>query len=138
MWQADIPLVMPFKLIDMYQKEIAAIEQLITNYFNGIFKGDVNLLGSCFQEDVIIYGDSEGDEYKKSVASYLDGVANRKSPSELDETFAMKIIGIDVMGKIAMAKLHVPMLGYNYYDYLSLWKIDDTWKIVNKVFTHVA
>ncbi|TAI46989.1 nuclear transport factor 2 family protein [Flagellimonas allohymeniacidonis] len=122
----------------MYQNEIAAIEQLIANYFNGIFKGDVTLLGSCFQEDVTIYGDIEGNEYKKSVSSYLDGVKNRKSPRELNEEFAMNIIGVDVMGKIAMAKLHVPMLGYNYYDYLSLWKIDDTWKIVNKVFTHVT
>ena len=48
----------------------------------------------------------------------------------------MKIIGIDIMGKIAIAKLHVPMLGYNYYDYLSLAKVNDDWKIVNKLFTH--
>jgi len=49
----------------------------------------------------------------------------------------MKIIGVDIMGKIAMAKLHVPMLGYNYYDYLSLTKIENEWKIVAKIFTHV-
>ena len=49
----------------------------------------------------------------------------------------MKIIGIEVLGKIAIAKLHVPILGYNYYDYLSLNKIEEKWTIVGKVFTHI-
>ena len=50
----------------------------------------------------------------------------------------MKIIRIDIIDKIAIAKLHVPMLGYNYYDYLSLSKIDSHWKIVNKLFVDVV
>jgi len=29
------------------------------------------------------------------------------------------------------------MLGYNYFDYLSLVKGDAGWKIVNKIFTHL-
>lgn len=121
----------------MYQNEIKAIEQLINNYFQGIFRGDIALLGQCFQDNTLIYGDIKGKDYLKNVPDYLEGVQNRKSPEELKESFGMKIIGIDIMGKIAMAKLHVPMLGYNYYDYLSLFKIKGDWKIVNKIFTHV-
>ncbi|WP_394329748.1 nuclear transport factor 2 family protein [Zunongwangia profunda] len=30
------------------------------------------------------------------------------------------------------------MLGFNYYDYLSLFKINGEWKIVNKLFTNVV
>ena len=127
-----------FNLLDMYQKEIAAIEQLISNYFNGIYKGDVNLLRSCFQEGMVLYGDIEGSEYVKGVEEYLEGVKTRKSPEELQESFEMKIIGVDILGKIAIAKLHLPMLGYNYYDYVSLTKMEGAWKIVNKVFAHVA
>lgn len=121
----------------MYQKEIEAIEQLISNYFQGIFQGNVELLGQCFQNNALIYGDIKGQDYLKSVPGYLESVQNRKSPEDLKESFAMKIIGIDIMGKIAMAKVHVPMLGYNYYDYLSLTKINGDWRIVNKIFTHV-
>ena len=55
----------------------------------------------------------------------------------MGEEFKMKILGIEILGCVAIAKLHVPMLGYNYYDFLSLTLINGTWKIVNKVFTHV-
>ncbi len=121
----------------MYKESIKEIESVITNYFEGIFNGDVAKLKACFHENVSINGDIKGVEYLKSVKEYLDGVENRQSPKELNESFQMKIIGIDIIGKIAMAKLHVPMLGYNYYDYLSLAKIDSNWKIVNKIFTHI-
>ena len=122
----------------MYKENTKEIELLITNYFEGIFNGDVGKLETCFHKNVFIYGDIKGVEYLKSVNEYLNGVKNRQSPKDLNERLKMKIIGIDIMGKIAMVKLHVPMLGYNYYDYLSLAKIDDNWKIVNKIFTHIA
>ena len=76
--------------------------------------------------------------YKKNKAEYIDGVKNRQSPNELDEVFKMETIGIEILGNVAMAKVHLPMLGYNYYDYLSLIKIDNDWKIVNKIFSNVA
>ncbi|MGG8495390.1 nuclear transport factor 2 family protein [Tenacibaculum sp. TC6] len=122
----------------MYQEHLKEIEQVITNYFEGIFYGDVTKLATCFQHQTPIYGDIKGSEYVKLSEDYLEGVANRQAPHDLNESFNMKIIGIDIMGTIAMAKLHVPMLGYNYYDYLSLTKINNEWKIVAKIFTHVA
>ncbi len=121
----------------MYKENIKEIESLITNYFDGIFQGDVIKLKSCFYKNANIYGDINGIEYLKNVTEYLEGVKNRQSPKDLNEIFRMEIIGIDIMGKIAMAKLHVPMLGYNYYDYLALSKIGNEWKIVNKIFTHI-
>jgi len=121
----------------MYKEHIKEIEKLIDNYFMGIFNGDRAKLEACFNENVHIYGDIKKIEYFKNVKDYLDGVQNRQSPKDLDETFQMNIIGIDIMGNIAMVKLHVPMLGYNYYDYLSLAKVDSNWQIVNKIFTHV-
>ncbi|TGV00771.1 nuclear transport factor 2 family protein [Flavivirga rizhaonensis] len=120
----------------MYKETIKAIENLITNYFEGIYNGDVTKLESCFHENTYLFGDIKGVDYLKSINEYLKDVKNRQSPNDLNEPFNMKIIGIDIMGKIAMVKLHVPMLGYNYYDYLSLAKIKDAWKIVNKIFTH--
>ncbi|MDY8136256.1 nuclear transport factor 2 family protein [Aquimarina sp. 2201CG5-10] len=121
----------------MYKKSVIEIEKLVENYFKGIFYGDTLKLENCFYKNVDIYGDIKGDEYSKSVKEYLEGVKNRQSPKEQGETLKMSIIGIDVIGKIASAKLHLPMLGYNYYDYLSLAKINNEWKIVNKLFTHV-
>ena len=121
----------------MYNENRNKIETLITNYFEGIFYGDIIKLNACFDKNAFIYGDINTVDYLKSVDKYLTDVKSRKSPNDLKETLDMKIIGIDILGKIAMVKLHVPMLGYNYYDYLSLYKINEDWKIVNKLFTHV-
>ncbi len=122
----------------MFRENVKEIEDLIHNYFEGMFYGNVTKLESCFHENTFIYGDIKNIEYLKSTKDYFEGVKNRESPKELNETFKMKIMGVDIIGAIAMVKLHVPMLGYNYYDYLSLVKIDENWKIVNKIFTHVA
>ncbi|WP_298340538.1 nuclear transport factor 2 family protein [uncultured Algibacter sp.] len=121
----------------MYLDDIKEIENLINNYFEGIFYGDTSKLETCFNENAFVYGDINTSEYSKTVNEYIEIVKVRKSPNDLGEALKMSIIGIDILGKIAMAKLHVPMLGYNYYDYLSLFKINDEWKIVNKIFTHI-
>ncbi len=122
----------------MYKENFKEIEKVIENYFEGIFLGDASKLGSCLIDSTIIYGDINGEPYKKTMEEYLEGVRNRQSPKDLGEPFAMETVGIDILGNIAMAKVHLPMLGYNYYDYLSLVKTDNDWKIVNKIFSHIA
>lgn len=122
----------------MYQDNNKEIKNLINKYFEGIFYGNTSTLETCFSVNANIYGDINSSEYFKSVNEYIKTVKNRKSPNNLSETFKMSIIGIDILGKIAMVKLHVPMLGFNYYDYLSLFKINGDWKIVNKLFTNVV
>ena len=76
--------------------------------------------------------------YFKNLGEYLEGVKNRKCPKELGETFNMKVLSIEILGNNAIAKLHLPMLGFNYYDLMSLSNIDSKWVIVNKLFTNVV
>ena len=121
----------------MYKENVREVESLIANYFDGIFYGDIEKLKACLDSNVTIYGDIKGVNYEKSVSEYIKGVKTRQSPNDLEEPFQMRINGIDIVGKIAMVKLNVPMLGYNYFDYLSLVKGDAGWKIVNKIFTHL-
>ncbi len=122
----------------MYIEQIEKIEDVIKNYFEGIYYGDVKKLQKCFDQRVILYGDIDGEKYCKNFDNYIEGVKERKSPSDLGEKLKMKILGIEVLGNVAVAKLHVPMLGYNYYDFLSLTLIENEWKIVNKLFSNVA
>lgn len=122
----------------MYTTNIKEIQNLINNYFEGIFYGEIVKLKNCFSDNAYIHGDLNSRKYSKSVNEYIESVKIRQSPNDLGETFKMSIIGIDILGEIAMVKLHVPMFEYNYYDYLSLFKINKEWKIVNKIFTNVT
>lgn len=121
----------------MYEEKASQIRTTIKNYFEGIYNGDVPKLKNTFIKTAYLYGDIKGAEYMKSLNEYCEGVKNRKSPKEMGEVFRMNILSIEVIGNIAIAKLHVPMLDFNYYDYLSLCLINNEWKIVNKIFTHV-
>src|SRR5687768_7796534 len=121
----------------MYTKETTEIQSLIDDYFKGIFRGDVEKLRLAFHPQCLLFGDINGQPYFKNVDEYLEGVRNRKSPHEQGENFSMEILGIEISGNNAIAKLHLPMLGYNYYDFLSLSKIAGRWQIVNKLFTNV-
>lgn len=121
----------------MYTEKSASIIKVIQGYFDGIFYGDVEKLKENFSNNAHLYGDVKGIEYLKPLDEYLEGVRNRKSPNDLGEKFNMKIIGLEILGNVAIVKLHVPMLGFNYYDLLSLSLVEGEWKIVNKLFTHV-
>ena len=121
----------------MYTKETTAIQSLIDDYFKGIFHGDIEKLRPAFHPQCLLFGDINGQPYFNNLDEYIEGVKNRKSPQEQGESFQMEILGIEILGNNAIAKLHLPMLGYNYYDFLSLSKISGSWQIVNKLFTNV-
>ncbi len=121
----------------MFKTKAEKITETITNYFEGIYSGNVEQLGSSFHQDAFLYGDIKGSEYAKSLKDYLEGVRNRKSPQELQDEKKMEIVSLEIVGDVSIVKVHVPMLGYNYYDFLSLAVVNGEWKIVNKIFTHV-
>jgi hypothetical protein len=110
------------------KQDAAAIEQVLVDYyFNGIYQGDVNVLGAVFNKGTLLFGDE-----------YLDGVANRQSPKDSGQPFRWTILSIDVVNSIAIAKVHVKMYAFNYYEFLSFHNIEGKWLIVNKMISDVA
>jgi len=121
-----------------YTEHAAAITAVLQNYFNGVFKGDTDLLRDAFHSQALVAGDVNGQPYFKTLDQYLDGVANRKSPFELGESFRTEILSIEIINLIAVAKVRLPMFEFNYYDLLSLTRIDGKWVIINKLLTNVT
>lgn len=119
------------------EQELTTVLATIEDYFQGVFQGDLVRLRRAFHPQCQLRGEIHGEPYLKSLEEYLEGVANRKSPQELGEIFRMKVISLDLLETMAVAKVHLPMLGYNYYDFLTLMKMNDEWVIVNKLFIHL-
>lgn len=120
-----------------YEQSAQEIQSVIKQYFDGIFCGKTDLLQEVFHPQALLYGDIEGRPYFKTLGEYIEGVKNRQSPHALGEAFRMKVLSIEVLGRVAYVRLHCPMLKFNYYDYLALNESDGRWRIVNKLFTHV-
>ncbi|PKH50504.1 nuclear transport factor 2 family protein [Tenacibaculum sp. Bg11-29] len=121
----------------MYDNHSNEIKKNVSDYFEGIYTGDVSKLIDVFYPKALLFGDINGAPYFKTATAYIDGVKNRKSPKDLGQVFKMKILSIEILGNNAIVKAQLPMLGYNYFDFLSFTKINSDWKIVNKLFTHL-
>jgi hypothetical protein len=110
---------------------------LTDSYFKGIYEGDTSLLGSTFYSGTLLFGDAAGKPYFKTLAQYLEGVKNRQSPKDSGKPFKGEIISIEVINSIAIAKVHVKMYDFNYFELLSFHKLDNKWVIVNKMIADV-
>jgi hypothetical protein len=117
------------------QRAIAAV---LGDYFEGLYTGDAALLRTVFHPDAALFAERAGQSYHKRLDDYLDGVAARASPASLGEPYRMKVLAIDVTHEIAMARVHVPALGFDYVNYLSFVRRQGRWVIVNKVFTDMS
>ncbi|MBS1664348.1 MAG: nuclear transport factor 2 family protein [Bacteroidetes bacterium] len=121
-----------------YTTDSAAIAAVLDNiYFKGIYEGDTKLLEKAYFEGTLLFGDVKGQPYYKTLAQYLDGVANRQSPKDSGKPFSGDIIAIEIVNSIAVAKVQVKMYDFNYAELLSFHKFGDTWLIVNKMISDV-
>lgn len=114
-----------------------SILQVLSDYFRGLHEGDVELLRSVFDPEAVLFAELNGASYRKSLDAYLDGVAQRSSPAELNEAFRMRVLSVEVLHDMAVARVHVPALGFNFYNYLTLLRKGGSWRIVGKVFDDV-
>lgn len=111
--------------------------ELVQRYFDATWRGDVTQLRTVFDARAIVVGEVNGQPYYKSIDEYLAGVATRKSPAELGEKVVMELLMLDVQQNIAVAKLHVRMLGFNYYNNFSFARQHDKWLVISKTLTNV-
>lgn len=119
-----------------YEQHSSALQAVIADYFRGIYEGDIETLRRVFHPQAQLFGDIKGQPYHRTLPDYLEAVRARKSPAALGESFQMRILSIECINGIASARLHCPMLGFNYHDVLALNFIEGRWQVVSKLFTH--
>ncbi len=110
---------------------------LLQRYFDGLYRGDVDLLAQVFHPQARLYGEVKGQVLLRDVEPYLEVVATRASPQRLGEIQHMQLLALQIDGAIALATARCDMLGFNYLDQLSLLKDNGRWSIVAKLYTHV-
>jgi hypothetical protein len=126
------------KKMETTQDSLEITQALEEYYFKGIYEGDINILRQIYYSGTLLFGDVKGQPYAKTLDQYLDGVSRRQSPKDSGKPFEGRIISIDVVNSIAVAKVHVKMYDFNYDEFLSFHKIDNRWLIVNKMITDIS
>lgn len=118
--------------------ETAIAQALEEYYFKGSYEGDLNKLNRIFHPDALLFGDVKGQPYAKTLAEWLEVVAQRLSPKDSGKPFKGDILNINVVNSVAIAEVHVKAYDMLYHDFLSLHRIDGNWLIVNKIMSGVT
>ena len=124
------------------EKEIEAIKKVIqTAYVEGLQnEGDVEKIDSGIHPDFNLLGIDKGnDMWVYSITAWKENTVKKvkegKLPKKDEEKVTIKFLNVDVTGTAAMAKIEFYVgKKLTYVDYISLYKFEDGWKMVNKIF----
>lgn len=128
-----------FAQADIDSEKESIREAITSAYQEGIAnQGNVEAIKQGFHAGFNIIGLNNSDGlWKYPIYTWIESVEKRKENGEYPakEKVSFKYPVIDVVGNAAMAKVEYYKSGkLQYTDYLSLYKINDNWKIVSKVY----
>ncbi|MFO8235399.1 MAG: nuclear transport factor 2 family protein [Bacteroidales bacterium] len=124
------------------EKEKQAIKQVIqTAYVDGIQNlGSIEEIEAGFHPGFNLLGMNQDDMLTKlPIYSWLESIEKRKAQNPEgrpeDEKITCKYNSIDVTGNAAMAKIELYQKDKKLFtDYLQLYKFEEGWKIVSKIY----
>ncbi len=116
--------------------DVAAIEAVIQTYFDGLYEGDADKLGSIFHPVSHLYSaDGKGGVNDLPRDQWFAWVRTRESGKAKGSARDDRILLIDQSGpETALVKVACQLPPRYFTDYLMLNRMADGWKIVSKVF----
>ena len=117
---------------DQAQQEIKAV---IENYFQGTYQGNDKLLKKAFHCDAHITGNFDGNYVDFSLSDFIARIKFAYEAGK-KKFYDKKIISIEIIADIAIAKAKV-LVGEIYcIDLITLININGEWRIRNKSFNN--
>lgn len=117
--------------------EYDAICRVVRLFLDGEATGDRAKLTEALHEDARMFGSLPGRRLDMSIAAFIDLAASAPGDTGYHCT---RILAVAQTGDAAFVTAAEE--GFwgtlSFIDYLSLAKIDGTWKIVNKLFAHTG
>jgi hypothetical protein len=115
----------------------AAIRQLVQQaYVDGLLNlGDLEKTRSGFHPDFVLLGLRNGQLTRFPIADWIASAEKQKAAGQKPPSTIIQKISVDITGTAAAVKLELVRAGKLVYtDYLSLYKFNDGWKIVGKIY----
>ena len=103
------------------------------HYLKGHATGDPEEFRKAFHPDAKLFWIKDGALATRTSAEYIAGAKGKPADDEAQRK--RRIASVDVTGDTAVVKVELDYPAAFFTDYLSMVKIDGTWKIINKTFT---
>jgi hypothetical protein len=115
--------------------DLTELEQALQTYFDGLYEGNTDKLGSVFHDVAHLFSVTDGKLADLPRAQWFEAVRSRKSAQSQDLQRRDWIVQIDRSGPTtAFAKVHCQIPPRYFTDYLTFVKLAEGWKIVSKTF----
>jgi hypothetical protein len=114
---------------------IRALLEVLGDYFDGLYDGDVEKLTRIYHDRVRLYCQTDPELLELDLPSYLEAVKNRPSPaSRQDERFD-RILELSVpTPTTAHARVQCAYLPKRFTDDLTFVRTPAGWKLIAKVW----
>ncbi len=126
---------------DVAQDKKAIKKVIQTAYVDGLQnEGDMNKIDSGIHPEFNLLGIGENNNmWNLPIDKWKEQTAKKKTAGKLprtgDKLVSVKFESIDVTGTAAVAKIQFYVgKKLTYVDYISLYKFDNGWKMVNKIY----
>ena len=136
-----ISLLLACGILFAQQEDKEAIKKVITkSYVNGLLnKGKVEDIKAGFHEGFDLLGTNNNSLTKWPIYSWIEyhekKLADDPNPPSEEEKITAKFPIIDVTKTAAIVKIELFKNGKQIFtDYLSLYKFDEGWRIVAKIY----
>ena len=113
-----------------HQSIYAPILSVIQDYCDGLYEGNTEKLKRVCDSGLIL----KAPNLNRDLDTWLANVQARDIPKQTGEPYGFKVLSVDVVDDMAMVKLDCPLLGHAYVDFLGLQRLNNHWKIVNKMY----
>ena len=121
----------------MAEDKITAVQNVIQQYINGTYHGDVEKLRRCFHENALMSGYLGDQMMISGPEPFFEDISKNPPMSEAGAPYNGEITSIEITGNTA--NVTVKETGFagtlNFTNYFHLMKVEDEWKIMSKTFT---
>lgn len=135
-----IAMVLSLALFAQKTDEEAIKDVIQVAYVQGLQnEGDLEKIDSGIHPGFNLLGIGEGNEmWNLSITDWKAKTLKRLEAGELprkENLISIKFLNVDITGTAAVSKIEF-YVGekLTYVDYISLYKFDDGWKMVNKIY----
>ena len=116
--------------------EISAAAQVVENYFQATYHGDMDAIRAVFHEAATIVGFIDDEFYVFSVDEFITRLSQYPSSAESKEKYDKRIVAVGLDKQIATVTTH-NLVGDRYFtDKINVAFCDGKWKIIYKLFTN--
>ena len=110
-----------------------AVRAVINQYFRGHATADPTEMRKAFHPTAHVEGNRDGKFVSWTAEEYAKGFGGKPAPDEA--TRRRTIDRVDISGDAAMVSATLVHGATTFTDYFVLLKINDEWKIANKVYS---